>query len=59
MIKIHNIFFDILCDVYYHLVKFEFKIPLVHGEIKKTNSIRGYIEPSDDIVYYIYLLAVR
>jgi len=24
--KIHNIFFDILCDVYYHLVKFEFKI---------------------------------
>ena len=52
-------FFDILCDVYYHLVKFKFKIPLVHGEIKKTNSIRGYIEPSDDIVYYIYLLAVR
>ena len=41
MIKIHNIFFYILCDVYYHLVKNEFKIPLVHGEIKKTNSIKG------------------
>jgi len=41
MIKIHNIFFDILCDVYYHLVKFEFKIPLMHGEIKRQIQLGG------------------
>ena len=27
-------------DVYYHLVKFQLKIPHMHEEIKKTNCIR-------------------
>jgi len=41
LMKIHNIFFDILCDVYYHFVKFEFKIPLMHGEIKRQIQLGG------------------
>ena len=31
-------------DVYYHLVKFQLKTPPMHGEMKKTNCIRGQFE---------------
>ena len=34
-------FFNMFYDVYNQLVKFQFKTPPMHGEIKKTNCIRG------------------
>jgi hypothetical protein len=34
-------FFDIPYVVFYHLAKFELKSTLVHGEIKKTNCVKG------------------
>ena len=35
---------NIFCDVHYYPTKFEIKIQLVYGEIKKSNSVRGKIE---------------
>ena len=56
--KIHNIFFfDILCDVYYHLVKFEFKIPLMHGEIKRQIQLGGRVNWTKWWHSLLYLLA--
>lgn len=41
MIKILNILSNISYDVLNHLRKLEIEIQLVHGEIKRTNLIRG------------------
>ena len=41
MVKVMMYFSKVCYDVYYHLVKFQLKTPLMHGEMKKTNSIRG------------------
>jgi hypothetical protein len=34
-------FVNMHCDVHYYPAKFEIKIQLVYGEIKKTNCIIG------------------
>ena len=42
MIKHYDVFFYNMCyDVYYYLIKFQLKTLPMHGEIKKTNCIRG------------------
>ena len=42
MIKHYDVFFYNMCyDVYYYFIKFQLKTPPMHGEIKKTNCIRG------------------
>ena len=42
--KLLCIFSNMCYDVYYHLVKFQLKTPPMHGEMKKTNCIRGQFE---------------
>ena len=38
-------YFSKMCyDVYYHRVKFQLKTPLMRGEMKKTNGIRGNLK---------------
>ena len=39
-------FYKMFYDLYYHIVNFQLKTPPMHGEIKKTNYIRGYFEPN-------------
>ena len=39
--KKYAVFSKMCYDVYYHLVKFQLKIPPMHGQMKKTNCIRG------------------
>ena len=42
MIKKYDVFFLTWgYDVYYHIVKFQLKTLSIHGEMKKTNFIRG------------------
>ena len=41
--KIIKLFLNMHCDVHYYPVKFEIKIPLAYGEIKKINCIMGKI----------------
>ena len=42
MIKTYDVFFSNMCyGVYYYVVKFQLKTPPMHGEMKKTNYIRG------------------
>ena len=44
IIKNYDVFFLKMCyDVYYHLVKFQLKTPLMDEEMKKTNCIGGVI----------------
>ena len=50
-------FFSKMCyDVYYHLIKLQFKTPSMHREIKIINCIRvqfwGKIEPNDSLQGY-------
>ena len=39
--KIIKFVLNMHCDVHYYPAKFEIKIQLVYGEIKKTNYIMG------------------
>ena len=40
-------FSNMYCGVYYCVIKFQLKTPRMHGEMKKTNYIRGQFEPND------------
>ena len=41
IIKNHDVYSNMCYDVHYHFVKFQLKTPSMHGEMKKTNCIRG------------------
>ena len=40
-------FYNMYYGVYYCVIKFQLKTTPMHGEMKKTNYIRGQFEPND------------
>ena len=46
MLKNYDFFSNMGYGVHYYVVKFQLKTLPVHGEMKKTNYIRGLFEPN-------------
>ena len=44
MIKIYNNFFNMRCDVHYNPAKFEIKLQLVYGVIKRQIILCGKMD---------------